>query len=89
MPHLKGHNVMEPAAFGCKIITGNFVETFAQVIDEMKTHNAIIQCNSSEIQSKIEALLSGNFQDIGVNAKNYIANNMPNIEKILEELDEV
>ena len=89
LPHLRGHNVMEPAAFGCKIITGNFVETFAQVVDEMKTHNAIIQCNSSEIQSKIEALLSGNFQDIGVNAKNYIANNMPNIEKILEELDEV
>lgn len=89
LPHLKGHNVMEPAAFGCKIITGNFVETFAQVIDEMKTHNAIIQCDSSEIQSKIEALLSGNFQDIGTNAKNYIANNMPNLEKILEELEEV
>ncbi len=89
LSHLKGHNVMEPAAFGCKIITGNFVETFAQVIDEMKTHNAIIQCNSNEIQSKIEALLSGNFQDIGMNAKNYIANNMPNIQKILEKLEEV
>jgi 3-deoxy-D-manno-octulosonic-acid transferase len=90
LPHLKGHNIMEPAVYGCKIITGNFVETFAEVIDEMKIHNAIIQCNASEIRISIEGLLSSSrLQDVGMNAKNYIANNMPNIQQILEKLEEI
>ncbi len=90
LPHLKGHNIMEPASFGCKIITGNFVETFIEVIDEMKNHNAIIQCDACDLQNMVKTVMSGGKnQAIGMNAKKYIENNMPNIPQILEKLEEI
>ena len=90
LPHLKGHNIMEPAAFGCKIITGKFVETFSEVVAEMKIHNAIIQCDASDIRKIIEEISLGEkFPDIGTNARDYIANNMPNIQEILKKLEEI
>lgn len=81
LPHLKGHNIMEAAQFGCKIITGRFVETFAEVINEMKEKQAIIQCDVENINSVITAALQN--ESLGKNAKTYVSDIKPDITKIL------
>jgi 3-deoxy-D-manno-octulosonic-acid transferase len=81
LPHLKGHNVMEAAQFGCRIITGRFVETFAEIINEMTVKQAIIQCDINGIRGAIAVAIKN--EVIGGNAKTYVASAKPDMAKIL------
>lgn len=81
LPHLKGHNLMEAAQFGCKIITGKFVETFAEIIDDMRKEEGIIQCDCNDIKNVI-ALVESN-DNLGKNAKIFIDKIKPRKEEIL------
>jgi 3-deoxy-D-manno-octulosonic-acid transferase len=85
LPSLKGHNIMEPASFGCKIITGNYVETFKEIVDEMIEENAILQCDIGKL-SEVISIAQEN-DELGLNAKMYISKNMPNKSEILNILD--
>ena len=40
LPHLKGHNPLEPAHFNCAIMNGPYVSSFQKIYDNMKTLNA-------------------------------------------------
>ncbi len=82
LPHLKGHNILEAANFGCKIITGPFVETFSEIIEEMKGQKAILMCNIEDLsQTLIESETN---IELGKNAKNFLQNSMPKIHEIWE-----
>jgi 3-deoxy-D-manno-octulosonic-acid transferase len=82
LPHLKGHNILEAANFGCKIITGPFVETFSEIIEEMKEQKAILICDINNLpQTLVESETN---MEIGKNAKNFLQNSMPNIHEIWE-----
>lgn len=84
LSHLKGHNIMEAAYFECNIITGYFVETFAEIIDEMKQDNAIVQCDSLKITESIKYCEENN---IGVNAKSFIEKSIPDTKQITREIN--
>lgn len=85
LPHLKGHNILEAGQFGCKIITGQFTETFDEIINPMLEANAIIQTDLENLQNAIKKII-GN-EKIGKNAQDYIIQNMPIIENIYKFLN--
>ncbi len=84
LPHLKGHNILEAANFGCKIITGPFVETFSEIIEEMKEQKAILMCNINNLaQTLIESETN---IEVGNNAKHFLQKSTPSIHEIWEYL---
>ncbi len=85
LPHLKGHNIMEPAAFACKIITGNYVETFDEIVREMLKKNAILQCDLENLANAINNAAANG--EMGQNAKEYIAQSMTNMQQVLDFIE--
>lgn len=57
LPHLKGHNPIEPAKLGSAILTGPYHESFQDVFDALTRHGgAIIIHNADEIASAVAKL---------------------------------
>jgi len=82
-----GHNILEPASFNCAIITGPYMENFAEELDLMLSKNAIIQVTSklqaySRLREQIENVL-GNDKYRKTLQKN-TATLSHNVEKILD-----
>lgn len=48
LPHLKGHNPVEPAKAGSAMITGPHVESFQDLFDELFTAGGAVTVNSAE-----------------------------------------
>lgn len=80
LPHLSGHNVLEAGIFKTSIIIGPFVETFQEIITELKELNAIIQTDLENISNAITAAESNS--EMGEKVYNYIHDHKPDLDKI-------
>ncbi|MEP6343467.1 MAG: 3-deoxy-D-manno-octulosonic acid transferase [Maricaulaceae bacterium] len=54
LPHLRGHNPMEPAHFNCGIINGPYVSSFQALFDNMNKINAAFLLESPDAHSIAE-----------------------------------
>ena len=52
-----GHNVLEPAAFGCSIITGAHTQNFRAIVSDFVDSEAIVQLPNASLP-RIEAILA-------------------------------
>ena len=88
VPKIGGHNPLEPASLSKPIIIGKYIESCAQICNEMLMQNAIIICDKNNLIAEIEALcLDKNRQKIiGNNASNFIKNNQGSSAKIIKLL---
>lgn len=68
LPHLRGHNPMEPAHFNCGIINGPYVSSFQSVFDNMNKIKAAYLLESPDVHS-IAACVQGWFQYEGTLAR--------------------
>lgn len=56
---LGGHNFIEPAQFGCVILTGPIVYNFQSVVEDFRVENAIIEAKSpADMTAQLRAVLS-------------------------------
>ena len=83
-----GHNILEPASFNCAIITGPYMENFAEELDLMLSKNAIIQITSklqtySRLREQIENVL--NNDEYRKTLQKNTATLSHNVEKILDD----
>ncbi|MBS0654986.1 MAG: glycosyltransferase, partial [Verrucomicrobia bacterium] len=53
-----GHNILEAQCFGIPVITGPYMYSQPQLIENALAHNAIIQTDINGIQGILESLLS-------------------------------
>ena len=59
LPHLKGHNPVEPARIGSAMITGPYVESFEDLFDDLfAAGGAVKAANAEELARVIERLWS-------------------------------
>ena len=57
LPHLKGHNPVEPAKLGSAMITGPYVESFQDLFDELfATGGAVIARSAEELAQAVARL---------------------------------
>lgn len=68
LPHLRGHNAMEPAHFNCGIISGPYVSSFQAVYDNMSNINAAFLLESPDAHN-IAACVQNWFQYDGTLAR--------------------
>ncbi len=88
VPKIGGHNPLEPASLSKPIIIGEYIESCAQICNEMLMQNAIIICDKNNLINKIEELcLDRNKQKImGNNANNFIKQHQGSSAKIIKLL---
>jgi len=90
VPGIGGHNVLEPAALGLPIITGEQVFNFAEVIELLHRKGAISFVSTpADLAGKVTELLSdANLRHaIGENAKQVVQENRGAIEKVMAILE--
>jgi len=83
-----GHNILEPASFNCAIITGPYMENFAEELNLMLSKNAIIQITSklqaySRLREQIENVLDND--GYRKTLQKNTATLSHNVEKILDD----
>lgn len=87
-----GHNMLEPAAWGIPIISGQHVFNFAKIASDMQQQNALkIAKNSQELYQQLEYLLydAEAAQSIGDNAKHYVEKNKGALNKTLAIIGDI
>lgn len=80
LPHLAGHNILEAGIFKVPVVTGQFVEAFQEIIDELKELNGIVQVDTQHIAEGIASAESD--PEIGKRIYEYSINNKPDLSKI-------
>ncbi len=68
-----GHNILEPAQFGCAIICGPYMDNFKDEVNLLLEKNALLQLQSPD---QLEAVLSDNekLKRLATNAQNISQN---------------
>jgi 3-deoxy-D-manno-octulosonic-acid transferase len=81
-----GHNMLEPAAWGLPIISGNSVYNFAKVSEDMVSQNALaLVSDKQQLVEKLQQLLADTSLalSMGENAKKYIESNVGALSKTM------
>lgn len=84
-----GHNMLEPAAWGLPIISGNSVYNFAKISADMQAQNALLLVDGpSELLTQLDDLLTDTTRAalLGQQAKAYVDNNVGALDKTLKKL---
>ena len=78
-----GHNMLEPAAWGLPILTGNSVYNFSLIANEMVEQNALLMVTSETLSKQLKELLECEeyCQRLGCNAKHYVEKNRGALRK--------
>jgi 3-deoxy-D-manno-octulosonic-acid transferase len=88
-----GHNVLEPAAFGCSIITGAHTQNFRAIVSDFVASEAIVQLPNSPLPQmegiladELVKLLSNSRQrmDLGKRAAQLLEQNLGASERTVE-----
>ena len=63
LKNIGGHNPIEPASYGCAIISGNYVDNWTNIYEDMVKANSCIIVNKFEdIDIKMKELLNNNLE---------------------------
>ena len=61
--NIGGHNPIEPASYGCVVISGKYVDNWTNIYEDMvKTNSCIIANTFKEIDIKMKELLNNNLE---------------------------
>ena len=63
LKNIGGHNPIEPASYGCVVITGKYVDNWTNIYEDMVKANSCILVNEfKEINIKMKELLNSSFE---------------------------
>ena len=85
-----GHNPIEPASYGCAIISGNYVDNWTNIYEDMVKANSCIMVNKFEdIDVKMKELLNNNFEvkKIQANAIEFSNRSFFEKEKLFKDIE--
>ena len=83
-----GHNPYEPIAMGGAILTGTFIENFAEIYERLNAHKACIFVNdSTSIAENVAKLMSSEMQgEYSLRARQIVQQNNLASKLIIEQL---
>lgn len=82
-----GHNIYEPAMFGCAVVTGKYYYNFADVVQDMSDANALIVVqNKDQLREELLTLLlhSNHTEKIAENAMEFFSHHKGAIDRTVE-----
>ncbi len=63
LKNIGGHNPIEPASYGCAIISGNYVDNWTNIYEDMvKANSCIVVKSFEDIDTKMKELLNNNLE---------------------------
>ena len=90
LKNIGGHNPLEPASYGCAIISGNYVDNWTNIYEDMVKANSCIMVNKFEdIDVKMKELLNNNFEvkKIQANAIEFSNRSFFEKEKLFKDIE--
>ena len=90
LKNIGGHNPIEPASYGCAIISGNYVDNWTNIYEDMVKANSCIMVNKFEdIDKKMKELLNNNFElkKIQANAIEFSNRSFFEKEKLFKDIE--
>ena len=82
LKNIGGHNPIEPASYGCAIISGNYVDNWTNIYEDMVKANSCIMVNKFEdIDIKMKELLNNNLEIKKIQANAFAFSNRSFFEK--------
>ncbi len=85
-----GHNPLEPAKYGCAIISGNFIHNWKNIYDEMTRENACIIINDiNELKNRIDELMLNKLElkNLKMKSLNFSRKKFFDNEYLIKEID--
>ena len=90
LKNIGGHNPIEPASYGCAIISGNYVDNWTNIYEDMVKANSCIIVNKFEdIDIKMKELLNNNLEikKIQANAHEFSNRSFFEKEKLFQNIE--
>ena len=90
LKNIGGHNPLEPASYGCAIISGNYVDNWTNIYEDMVKANSCIIVNKFEdIDIKMKELLNNNLEikKIQANAIEFSNRSFFEKEKLFKDIE--
>ena len=90
LKNIGGHNPIEPASYGCAIISGNYVDNWTNIYEDMVKANSCIIVNKFEdIDIKMKELLNNNLEikKIQANALKFSNRSFFEKEKLFKDIE--
>ena len=90
LKNIGGHNPIEPARYGCVVITGKYVDNWTNIYEDMVKANSCIMVNKFEdIDVKMKELLNNNFEvkKIQANAIEFSNRSFFEKEKLFKDIE--
>ena len=91
LENIGGHNPIEPARYGCVVISGKYVDNWANIYEDMVKGNSCIIVNTfNEIDIKMKELLNNNFEikKIQKNALEFSNGSFFEKEQLFQDIEE-
>jgi 3-deoxy-D-manno-octulosonic-acid transferase len=85
-----GHNVLEPAALGLPVITGEYLHNFAEISSKMLQIKAMTKVANSQQLAAVICNWLGNprlAHRIGQNGKQFVVDNKGSIAKLIDKME--
>ncbi len=86
-----GHNLLEPAAFGCPVIFGPHTDNFVSMAGQLeKVRGGLRVKNASELYTSMEKLIRDQKlrQEMGTHAKKFVFDNSGALKQVLTFIEE-
>ena len=90
LKNIGGHNPIEPACYGCVVISGKYVDNWTNIYEDMVKANSCIMVNKFEdIDVKMKELLNNNFEvkKIQANAIEFSNRSFFEKEKLFKDIE--
>ena len=90
LKNIGGHNPIEPASYGCAIISGNYVDNWTNIYEDMvKANSCIILNRFEDIDMKMKELLNNNLKikKIQANAIEFSNKSFFEREKLFQNIE--
>ena len=88
--NIGGHNPIEPANYGCVVISGKYVDNWTNIYEDMiKANSCIIANDFEEVHIKMKELLNNNFKikKIQENALEFSNSSFFEKEKLFQNIE--
>tara|TARA_B100000575_G_scaffold294208_1_gene308684 strand:- start:5353 stop:6576 length:1224 start_codon:yes stop_codon:yes gene_type:complete len=88
--NIGGHNPLEPASYGCGIITGKYVDNWTNIYEDMlKENSCLILSKFEEIDLRMKELINNNskLQKLQNNAFKYSKKSFFEIDVLFQDID--